>query len=99
MADINVKSEALEKLIEKLEADNKNIYNIAANININIRNLDSSFWSSREKTKFDEVAEPFMNKNEYDLLAYLNECTNLLRVANGSYEEQDDDLANAVNNS
>ena len=99
MADINVKSQALENLIEKLEADNKSVYNVCANINIKIRNLDSSFWTSREKAKFDEIVEPFMNKNEYDLLEYLNECTNLLRVANNSYQAQDNALKNGVNNS
>ena len=99
MADINLNHDALEDLIEKLEGDNKKIFDVCSNINIAIRNLDSSFWSSREKTKFDELVEPFMKESEYDLLTYLNECTNLLRRANGTYQEQDENLAGNVNNS
>ena len=36
---------------------------------------------------------------ENDLLGYLNECTNLLRKANGTYTANDDALANVANNS
>ena len=99
MADIKVNVQAFEDLIEKLEGDNKAIYNVCSNINIAIRGLDSSFWTSREKTTFDEVMEPFMTEHEYDLLTYLNECTNLLRAAKDAYQTSDEDLTGAVNNS
>ena len=44
----------------------------------------------------DEKLIPYMNKLDNQLLNYLKECTDLLKLAKTSYEDVDRDLSGSI---
>ena len=96
--NIDIEKNGLENIIQKLEKDNLNIYNIVKDMHISFKSLDDSKWSSIEKTKLDSTLVSMMNNIDNNLLSYLNDCTNTLKLALNSYEKSDSNLKNSLNN-
>ena len=96
MSDIKLQSSLLDDLIIKLEQDNLEIVDLIKNSNDAIRTLDDKKWKSKEKIEMDEKLIPYMNKLDNQLLNYLNECTDLLKLAKASYEETDKSISRSM---
>lgn len=89
MADIKIDSLALDSLIIDLQKDNEAVYTIIKNINDAYRTLDKNRWKSKEKDRMDEKINSYMQKLDNQILSYLNDCTNLLKIASNTYQETD----------
>lgn len=94
--DIKINNNDLKDLINILEKDNLNIYNIVKDINISYKSLDNTKWSSNEKTKLDSSLYPFIDNIDKYLLSYLNDCTNSLKLASNLYTETDLNIKNNI---
>ena len=94
---INLENQSLENLIKKLEDDNLKISNIIKEINKSFEHLDSSKWSSKEKTNLDSILNPFIDNLDIKVLDYLSECTDMLKLALISYETTDSSLTKDIN--
>ena len=96
MSDIKLQSSLLDNLIIKLAQDNLEIVDLIKNSNDAIRTLDDKKWKSKEKIEMDEKLIPYMNKLDNQLLNYLNECTDLLKLAKTSYEDVDRNISGSI---
>ena len=94
--NIELEYNNLEKLIEKLEKDNLNIYNIVKDMHLSFKTLDEEKWHSSEKIKLDSKLISMMNNLDENLLLYLNNCTDTLKLALNSYQKSDSNLKNNV---
>lgn len=89
MADIEIKSNELSSLVERLEKDNIDISETLKKINIAIRTLDERVWNSPEKKRMDEQMIPFIEKVDKTVYENLKQYTDKIKIAINKYNESE----------
>ena len=85
MQNIYVNIDELNCLINTLNEDNENIFDIIDTINKNMMDIDETKWNSPERKKFDELFIPYINKKEKSIKMDLNSCKDKLVIAKNNY--------------
>lgn len=98
MADIEIKSNELSSLVERLEKDNIDISETLKKINIAIRTLDEKVWNSPEKKRMDEQMIPFMEKVDKTVYENLKQYTDKIKIAIKKYSESEMSIKKKVEN-
>ena len=98
MTDIEIKSNELSSLVERLEKDNIDISETLKKINTLIRTLDERVWNSPEKKRMDEQMLPFIDKVDKTVYENLKQYTDKIKIAINKYNESEMSIKKKVEN-
>ena len=98
MTDIEIKSNELSSLVERLEKDNIDISETLKKINTLIRTLDERVWNSPEKKRMDEQMLPFIDKVDKTVYEKLKKYTDKIKIAINKSNESEMSIKKKVEN-